>query len=201
MSENRLWAEDFGNPGARARMAPFWFWNCEMSAQRVRRQVVEMARAGCGGFFIHARQGLSLPYLSQAWFERVRLAVEEARKLGLEAWLYDEFPYPSGIAGGLLTAQRPDLKARVLEHLDWEAEGETRREMPLGRLLCALAAPVGERGVEWESALDLRESVGVVLTREQFWLWPMSHIPTNEKRFMADEGRLVLEASLPPGRS
>lgn len=198
MSDKGLTAEEFADPRARARMAPFW--NCEMSAQRVQRQVGEIARVGCGGFFIHARQGLSLPYLSRAWFERVRLAVEEAQKLGLEAWLYDEFPYRSGIAGGLLTAQRPELKERVLQHLDWQGGGEVRREMPLGRLLCALAAPVRDGSVAWEEAIDLCQHVGVVLSREQFWLWPMGHIPTNEKRFMADEGRLVLQTELPPGQ-
>ena len=203
MSDNSLCAQEFADPASRARMAPFWFWNCGMSAQRVQRQVGEMARAGCGGFFIHARQGLSLPYLSHAWFERVRLAVEEAARLGLEAWLYDEFPYPSGIAGGLLTAQRPELKARVLQHFDWQAEGLVRFEMPLGRVVCALAVPIREgraAWLRWDEALDLRPDIGVVLTREQFWLWPMGHIPTNEKRFMADEGRLVLEAELPPGQ-
>jgi hypothetical protein len=41
--------------------------------------------------------------------------------------------------------------------------------------------------------------IGVVLTRELFWYWPMGHIPTNEKRFMADEGRLVLEWTPPAG--
>lgn len=203
MSQNSLSIHEFANPVARARMAPFWFWNCEMSAARVQRQIGEMARAGCGGFFIHARQGLSLPYLSHAWFERVRLAVEEAARLGLEAWLYDEFPYPSGIAGGLLTAQRPELKARVLQHFDWQAEGPTRFEMPLGRVVCALAVPIREgraAWLRWDEALDLRPDIGVVLSREQFWLWPMGHIPTNEKRFMADEGRLVLERELPPGQ-
>ncbi len=171
-----------------------------MSPQRVQRQVGLMSEAGCGGFFIHARQGLSLPYLSREWFERVRLAVEEAGRAGLEAWLYDEFPYPSGIVGSLLTAERPELKARVLSHLSWDGEGQIRREMPLGRVVCALAWPVRDGRVLWEQPLDLRKSIGVVLSREQFWLWPMGHITTNEKRFMADESRLVLQAELPPGK-
>ena len=45
--------------------------------------------------------------------------------------------------------------------------------------------------------LILRDEFGVVLTRELFWYWPMAHIPYNEKRFMADEGRLVLEWTPP----
>ncbi len=192
----------FHAPDARSRIAPFWFWNCEMSAERVRLQVRQMAEAGCGGFFIHARQGLALPYLSDEWFGRVRLAVETAKAYGLHAWLYDEYPYPSGIAGGLLTANRPEFRARVLEQSALDTQGETllRREFPLGRLVSAVACPVENGRVLWERAVDVRRHFGAVLTREQFWRWPMSHIPYNEKRFMADEGRLALSWSAPPGQ-
>ena len=194
--------EEFHNPPADARLAPFWFWNGAMPEATVRQQVRQMKDGGCGGFFIHPRQGLTLPYLSKQWFARVRVAVEEAKSCGLQAWLYDEYPYPSGIAGGLVTANRPELRARTLKTIEFVARGgETvRREFPLGRLICALAAPI-ENGVpNWQAALDVRAEIGVVLTRELFWYWPMGHIPTNEKRFMADEGRLVLEWT-PPGGS
>ena len=196
-----LLLEEFRNPPADARLAPFWFWNGAMPEATVRGQVRQMKEAGCGGFFIHPRQGLTLPYLSKQWFARVRAAVEEAKACGLQAWLYDEYPYPSGIAGGLVTANRPELRARVLKTTEFVARGgETlRREFPLGRLICALAAPI-ENGVpDWDAALDVRDEIGVVLTRELFWYWPMGHIPTNEKRFMADEGRLVLEWTPPVG--
>lgn len=190
----------FDAPDARSRMAPFWFWNCAMPPDRVRRQVRQMAEAGCGGFFIHPRQGLTLPYLSDEWFERVSLAVEEASRYGLQVWLYDEYPYPSGIAGGLVTANRPETKARILEGAEFSASGAIRREFTLGRLVCALAYPEKDGVIDWEAPLDLRSRFGVVLTREQFWYWPMPPITTNDKRFMADEGRLVLETELPAGQ-
>ena len=198
---NPLDPQHFRNPPARARLAPFWFWNCGMDEDLIRRQVQQMARAGCGGFFIHPRQGMTLPYLSKTYFARVRLAVEEAQKRGLEVWLYDEYPYPSGIAGGLVTANHPEFRARVLDKHDFNARGgETvRQEFELGRVVCALAYPLRNGKVDWGEGMDLRAEIGVVLTREQFWYWPMGHIPTNEKRFMADEGRLVLSWNPPPG--
>jgi hypothetical protein len=194
--------EEFENPSVRSRMSPFWFWNGDMSEDCIRRQVQQMADAGLGGFFIHGRQGLTLPYLSDEWFSRVRLAVDLAHERGLEAWLYDECPYPSGIAGGLLTATHPDFRARVLERSDFLVEGEApcRREFNLGRVVSAWAFPVEQGSPKWESPLDLRKYFGVVLTRELFWRWPMAHIPYNEKRFMADEGRLVLQWTPPPGQ-
>ena len=189
----------FRNPPARARLAPFWFWNCAMDEELIRHQVAQMARGGCGGFFIHPRQGMTLPYLSKTYFARVRLAVEEARKFGMEVWLYDEYPYPSGIAGGLVTANRPEVRARVLDVAEFSAhQGEAvRREFELGRVVYALAYPVENGAVNWDAGVDLRDEIGVILTRELFWFWPMGHIPTNEKRFMADEGKLVLAWSPP----
>jgi hypothetical protein len=193
--------DEFLSPGAEPRIAPFWFWNCAMDEELVRLQVRQMAEAGIGGFFIHARQGLTLPYLSEEWFARVRVAVEAARDAEIEAWLYDEYPYPSGIAGGLLTAQHPEFRERALQRCTFEVSGgeAVREEMPLGRLVSALACPVVDGQVQWEQAVDVRRHCGVVLTREQFWLWPMAHIPYNEKRYMADEGRLVLTWTPPPG--
>ncbi|HEX8549993.1 MAG TPA: glycosyl hydrolase [Abditibacteriaceae bacterium] len=192
---------EFLSPGAEPRIAPFWFWNCAMSEELVRLQVQQMAHAGIGGFFIHARQGLTLPYLSDEWFARVRVAVEAARAAGIEAWLYDEYPYPSGIAGGLVTANHPEFRERTLQRRSFDVRGgqAVREEMPLGRLVSALAYPVENGKVLWEGAIDVRSKCGVVLTRQQFWLWPMAHIPYNEKRFMADEGRLVLTWTPPPG--
>ncbi|BCM93953.1 hypothetical protein IAD21_05848 [Abditibacteriota bacterium] len=191
---------EFRQPPSRFGLAPFWFWNGDMDEERIRQQVHAMKKAHVGGFFIHPRQGMTLPYLSHEFFSRVRTVVQEAAELGMEAWLYDEFPYPSGIAGGVLTANYPELRARVLQHHTRNiSEGEAVRwELPLGRAVCALAVPRRDGKLDWEDALDVREHLGVVLTRDELWLWPMGHIPYNEKRYMADEGALVLEWTAPP---
>jgi len=54
---------------------------------------------GLGGFIFHARAGLETPYLSDEWFEAVGVALEKAKELGLKAWLYDEYGWPSGFVG------------------------------------------------------------------------------------------------------
>ena len=86
---------------------PFWFWNDRLSADEIRWQVAEMARQGVRGFFIHSRQGLGQPYLSEAFFEMVDVAVAAAEEHGLVVHLYDEYPYPSGVAGGQVTLGQP----------------------------------------------------------------------------------------------
>ena len=79
---------------------PFWFWNDEITEEEILWQLKEMSLQGVKGFFIHPRQGLKQPYLSESYFRMVDVAIKEAEKLGLEVNLYDEFPYPSGAAGG-----------------------------------------------------------------------------------------------------
>ena len=106
--------ETFRNPGPEFRSAPFWAWNSAITREGVREQVPVFAAMGYGGFFIHSRPGLATPYLSREWFDRVRDAVDAAEKAGLKAWLYDEDRWPSGTAGGFLTAERPDHAATEL---------------------------------------------------------------------------------------
>lgn len=93
----------FAHPGPAYRGKPFWSWNGTLETEELRRQLKVMHTMGLGGFFIHARIGLRTPYLGDAWFANVAAMVEEAARLGMEAWLYDEDCWPSGAAGGLVT--------------------------------------------------------------------------------------------------
>lgn len=94
---------EFISPGGVYRGKPFWAWNGKLEVQELRRQVRLMHRMGLGGFFMHSRVGLETPYLSDKWFECIDACIDEAGKLGMEAWLYDEDRWPSGAAGGLVT--------------------------------------------------------------------------------------------------
>ena len=82
------------------RPVPFWSWNDKLEPEVLRRQIREMHRQGLGGFFMHARGGLQTEYLSEEWMECVNACLDEAGKLGMEAWLYDENGWPSGFGGG-----------------------------------------------------------------------------------------------------
>ena len=72
-----------------------------------------MHRMGLGGFFMHSRVGLDTRYLQDAWFQCVDACIDEAGKLDMEAWLYDEDRWPSGAAGGLVTSN-PEYRQRAL---------------------------------------------------------------------------------------
>lgn len=115
MNETRfekLFAE-FKNPGSRYRGAPFWAWNGKLKPEELKRQIRTMKKMGLGGFFMHSRVGLDTPYLSGEWFECIKACVDEAKKLDMNAWLYDEDRWPSGAAGGLVT-KNPKYRMRSL---------------------------------------------------------------------------------------
>lgn len=92
---------------------PFWSWNDRLEPDELRRQIRAMHKIGMHGFFMHARGGLETEYLSDEWFAAVAASVDEAKKLGMEAWSYDENGWPSGFAGGALLTD-PDNHARFL---------------------------------------------------------------------------------------
>ncbi|HPZ53143.1 MAG TPA: glycoside hydrolase, partial [Clostridia bacterium] len=81
---------------------PFWSWNDKLDPEELRRQINVMKKIGMNGFFMHARGGLETDYLSDDWYDCIRQCVDEAKKLGMEAWSYDENGWPSGFAGGKL---------------------------------------------------------------------------------------------------
>lgn len=106
--ELRQLAKDFINPGKDYRGAPFWSWNDRLSVPELKRQVRDMKLRGMGGFFMHSREGLETPYLSDEWMKCIRETVAEAKRCGMNTWLYDEDRWPSGAAGGIVPSKGGD---------------------------------------------------------------------------------------------
>ena len=99
--------EDFVNPPNTYRSMPLWVWNGDMSEGRITEMLEQYVRQGMGGVFVHPRPGLITEYLSERWFELWGYALSECKRLGLKCNVYDENSYPSGFAGGHVSAQLP----------------------------------------------------------------------------------------------
>lgn len=95
----------FREPPVSYRGVPFWAWNCRISPEMIREQVGYFQEMGFGGYMIHSRTGLEIPYLKEEFLELVRFAAAEAEKRGMKLWLYDEDRFPSGYGGGEVTKQ------------------------------------------------------------------------------------------------
>ncbi len=107
-------AKVFAHPGAEYRCAPFWAWNCDLEKDLLLREIACMQEMGMGGFHMHTRCGMSLPYLGDEFMDRVRLCVDEAKKRHMLAWLYDEDKWPSGFAGGYVTEKEENRQRFLL---------------------------------------------------------------------------------------
>jgi len=104
----------FKNPSKEYRSVPFWLWDGDLKAEEIVAQVREMREKGIGGFFIQAGLGLLTPYLSKEWMDAVKQAVQEAKRMGMDVWLYDENRWPSGFAGGIVPAKDPKYRQKQL---------------------------------------------------------------------------------------
>ena len=95
---------------------PFWSWNDKLDQKRLKEQIRWMKKQGIGGFFMHARSGLKTEYLSDDWMNCIVSCADEAEKLQMKAWIYDENGWPSGFAGGKLLREEKNRDC----YLKWE---------------------------------------------------------------------------------
>ena len=93
---------------------PFWSWNNKLEIPELIRQINEFKKWGIDGFIMHARTGLRTEYLSEEWFDCIKACLNEAEKLNMQAWIYDENGWPSGFAGGKLLADRNNLVQQII---------------------------------------------------------------------------------------
>jgi len=82
----------------------FWNWNSDITEEGILSQLKDYSDGRIGGVIIHARAGLKIPYMGNRWMELFKYAVEQAEKLSLEVWIYDEDGWPSGFASGRVPA-------------------------------------------------------------------------------------------------
>jgi len=75
-----------------------------------------VAEGGFKGLAIHARRGNKTEYMSRRWFDLCRHVCEEALRLGLDIWLYDEEGFPSGSVGTRLPKDHPRYQHKSLRY-------------------------------------------------------------------------------------
>jgi hypothetical protein len=115
--------ERFRRPPREYGILPFWFLNGELDPDEMRLQLREFRDKGMPGIILHGRFGLELPYLGADYLDRIKLAVDEAEKLGLKTWIYDEMNWPSGTADGRVPRENPDLAQRYIECISFTMRG------------------------------------------------------------------------------
>jgi glycosyl hydrolase family 106( putative alpha-L-rhamnosidase) len=113
----------FATPPREYGILPFWFLNGDLDPDQMRAQLRELAAKGMPGIILHGRFGLELPYIGATYLDRIKLAVDEARELGMQTWIYDEMNWPSGTADHQVVEARPDISQRYIECISFDIRG------------------------------------------------------------------------------
>ncbi|MGQ9579341.1 MAG: glycosyl hydrolase [Armatimonadota bacterium] len=140
----RQTGEDIRSP------VPFWFINGPIERWHVARELELMREKGISEVIVHPRYGLAVPYLSEEWFTILGWCVQEARRLGMFIWIYDEFNWPSGTAGMRVQNINPGYRSKFLA-----VEEKRLREIDLRVFepgICMVAASI-EAGVVTKTRL------------------------------------------------
>ena len=113
----------FVDPPHDFSLMPFWFWNGKMEGPVIQQQIRDMADQHVYGAFLHARDGLETPYLSEDWFKAISAGLEQSKNSGFEFNFVDEYDWPSGEVRNVwmsgnhqseVLAKRPDLRMKTL---------------------------------------------------------------------------------------
>tara|TARA_B110000483_G_scaffold8430_1_gene9997 strand:+ start:9552 stop:10292 length:741 start_codon:yes stop_codon:yes gene_type:complete len=124
IADNAALHQQWLNPSVTFRGKPFWSWNGKLEKTELLRQIDVMKEMGMGGFFMHSRTGLETEYLGDEWFDLINACADYAESIGLEAWIYDEDRWPSGLAGGIVSKNPEFRQKAILLEIDPEGEGE-----------------------------------------------------------------------------
>ncbi len=108
--------QDWHQPPAEFSLAPFWFWNDDLSEAEIARQMADFQAHGVDAVVIHPRVGLPrhMGWMSRPLLDMIRFAIEQAQARGMWVILYDEGMYPSGSSSGQVVAENPAYQCRGL---------------------------------------------------------------------------------------
>lgn len=191
-STPQLADELFRNPTSEYRGTPFWSWNTKPEKGMMERQMKAFQEMGFGGFHIHSRTGLDVPYLSDEFMDDVKFCVEYAKEHDMLAWAYDEDRFPSGFAGGLVTK---DKKYRYRElFMTFDERTDYLSERPEGRaeesyLIAKFDIVLNQDGTlsSYKIIKDNEEAKGVIwytylrVASEESWFNNQTYVDTLNK--------------------
>jgi hypothetical protein len=129
--------------------------------------------AGYEGVCLHPRDGLRVPYATRAYWQKIDRIFGLARERGFAIWHYDEYPFPSGMAGGNIPADDPSCAVRGLEFkvLDTTPNRDGAIEVGPESLLALVRYRMDESGQKFE-VRDVTADCGPYIDT---WVWGEWH--------------------------
>jgi hypothetical protein len=135
-SANQFDPAIFKAPPVEYRGHAMWNFNLPtLNENAVISGIQEMAKLNYGGFFIEAggrpQPGQGVAFLSDEYFRLYKVALEEAKKQGLEVILYDDYAFPTGTVGGQMLSQFPQYVAKNLNMAEKDVTGPASVELAI----------------------------------------------------------------------
>ena len=142
----------FKAPPAKYRGQAMWNFNLTtLNEHDIIAGIQEMAKLNYGGFFIEAGGGPStglseaylknfgrrrlsdhgVVFLSDEYFRFYNIAMQEAKKQGLEVMLYDDYAFPTGTVAGQLYSKFPQYAAKSLDMAEKDVTGPANAELTI----------------------------------------------------------------------
>ena len=160
----------FLDPPRKYSPEPFWFWNGKMEGAKVQEQIRRMVEQHVYGAFLHGRDGLETPYLSEDWWKAIGAGLEEAKRVGFSFDFVDDYDWPSGeIRNAWRTdnhqseviAGNPNFRQRTLAHKEEVIKGprDVSLAMPAQLQAVVIARWLGNDRIDGGSLQDITAKV------------------------------------------
>jgi len=134
-------------PGSSFRPLVYFVLNAELDHVRLSEELEAISRAGYGGVLTMPYTPLPNAVMDDAWLDAIEAMAKVARKEDLEIWLWDEWAYPSGMGGGLVTEDPRHRAKRLYMAVDLLlAPGESLECTAPPRMLAAASCPTDKYG-------------------------------------------------------
>ena len=121
----------------------------EENKKLITEKLEYLASCGFGGIVTNYRFSDDYLQNEEDW-ELFKFSLEELKRMGLRAWIYDEHGYPSGNARGLTLAANPDYECRAIAKISEILNAGETKTLPLPkghkRFLYAATYPCAENG-------------------------------------------------------
>jgi hypothetical protein len=134
-------ARKFPSPPSEYSSQVTWGWSGVITREVLARDLDKLQAMNIQQAWVEPGRNPEAPYLSPAYFENVKIGVEEAKKRGMHLWFDDDGGYPSGFAGGKISTERPDLAMKALAKPEQfpVAPGEVFTRKLDEKTICAVA--------------------------------------------------------------